>query len=330
MLYKPLERHPKEIIDVNIIKKFLSPPNRYPGKSSTLNEIGQVWERVLSRWTLSSIDVFKSLENKDIDELKHIYENYYIYGVSDGASTGKAFECENNGGNSKNYKINKNKRNQNRILQLGQFLEIEHNDVHDVINLINKKYNLPPQINNGQTWGWWYDSLFIHFELADYIYFLETVLTVLKDLNLTKTLFLGDGSGVLSTLIYNNYNINTSYHIDLGHFLLKQYINNHNNSNIHYHYAEEFDPSTVMDVEILINQDSFPEMSDESVEKYIKSLVFNKIPYVLSYNKNVTFEGNCKHSDWKSKLLENGYKVISKLSPTMREGYKIELFKLQN
>ena len=45
----------------------------------------------------------------------------------------------------------------------------------------------------------------------------------IEQLNITKTCFLGDGSGLLSTLVYSNCNIKSSHHIDLSHFLVKQY-----------------------------------------------------------------------------------------------------------
>ena len=325
-----LTRHPKLQIDINTINKFFTCSNSYPGKPATLQEIGPVWETVLSDWTLSSVDIFTAIENKDFESLIKIYENYYIQGVSEGASTGKAFESKDIGGVGENYKHQKNIRNINRIKQLGVFLGIESENLYDIIHSINDRISIPNSINQGQTWGWWFGDIFVHFELSDYIYFLDSISTVLKDLNLTKTIFLGDGSGLLSTLVYNNCNINSSYHIDLGHFLFKQFLNNPDRNDIQYYYAEGFNPSTPMEAEILINQDSFPEMSDESVKKYIKNIKLNEIPYVLSYNKSVTFEGGCIHSDWKSELLKQGYTLISSLSPTMREGYVIEVFELKN
>ena len=141
---------------------------------------------------------------------------------------------------------------------------------------------------------------------------------------------MGEGSGVLSSLVYSNYNIQKSYHIDLGHFLVKQYLNNPNNPNFYYYYAENFKNNTVCDSEILINQDSFSEMNDESVYRYAKNAKFNKTSYILSYNKETTFEGGNKHSDWKSILLDVGYISERKIKSLINDYYYIELFKLKN
>lgn len=72
-------------------------------------------------------------------------------------------------------------------------------------------------------------------------------------------------------------------------------------------------------------------MSDESVVKYINHAKHNKIPYILSYNKEVTLEGGNPHSDFKKIILANNYVSELRINPTiMREGYKIELFKFVN
>ena len=69
-------------------------------------------------------------------------------------------------------------------------------------------------------------------------------------------------------------------------------------------------------------------MSDESVNKYINNAVINKIPYILSYNKEVTFEGGNPHSV-SSIILNKGYTSEYRTNTIMREGYIIELFKLK-
>ena len=69
-------------------------------------------------------------------------------------------------------------------------------------------------------------------------------------------------------------------------------------------------------------------MSDESVEKYVKNIKYNNVPFILSYNKEVTFEGGNTHSNFKSIILNYGYSSVYKTNTIMREGYIIELFKL--
>ena len=322
-------RHPKQEIDKNVFKDFFQKFGKYPGKQSTINEIGPVWEYVLNRWTNSTVDVFKALEEEDFQNLKEIYENYYIQGVSEGASSGKAFLNEHEGGNGYEYKSNKSKRNIERFKILSKHFNYKTNNINEIYDFLLNDYKIPQKPNSGQTWGWWHNDIFIHFELADYIYFSEIIINLLKKLNLNKTMFIGEGSGVLSSLIYDNYDITSSHHIDLSHFLIKQYLNNPYN-NINYYYAENFEENTVHDAQILINQDSFSEMSDESVYRYIKNAKFNKVPYILSYNKETTFEGGNKHSDFKSILTELNYIQKSKVTSIMNDYYSIELFELKN
>ena len=320
-------RYPKKEIEKDIFSKFFTKHGKYPGKEKTHLEIGSVWEQCFRNWTTSTVDVFSAMEEENLTQLKEIYENYYIYGVSEGASSGKALSDE--GGNGYQYKLNKSKRNINRANILSNYLGLELNDPQTIYETLSKKITIPESPNQGQTWGWWYGDMFIHFELADYIYFFHIIKQVFDQLNITKTCFLGDGSGLLSTLVYNNYNITSSNHIDLSHFLLKQYLNNHNNDNINYYYAEDFKENTVYNADILINQDSFPEMSDESVHKYVKNAKLNNVTYILSYNKEVTFEGGNPHSDFRSIIFSYGYSSIYRTNTIMREGYMIELFELK-
>ena len=317
-------RYPKKEIDLNIFKSLFDKLPKYPGKESTIKEIGPVWEKCFRNWTLSTTDVFQCIENKNLQGLKEIYENYYIDGISDGASSGRAFEKE---GNGDEYKLNKSKRNIERAHILSNYLDLGNN-IDEIYNTLFNTINIPVTPNYGQSWGWWNGDNFIHFELIDYIYFLHHISQILDEYNLTKTCFLGDGSGLLSSLVYENHKISSSTHIDLSHFLIKQYLNNHKKSYIKYYYAEEFDYETIHDSQILINQDSFPEMSDKSVEKYIKNIKHNNVPFILSYNKEVIFEGGNPHSDFKSIFSKYGYKSIFRTNTIMRPGYVIELFHL--
>ena len=323
-------RYPKEDISISHFKNFFNKFGKYPGKLSTITEIGPVWKQVLSEWTNSSVDVFKSLEDENFQELKEIYENYYVQGVSEGASSGKAFEGESKGGNGEQYKYKKTQRNIKRFEIISKYFNFDTNNIGKIYSLLLDKIKIPQKPNVGQTWGWWYNDTFIHFELAEYIYFSDIIFNIFKELNISKTTFLGEGSGVLSSLVYDNYNIKNSHHIDLSHFLIKQYLNNVDNPNIHYHYAEDFKDNTLCDSEILINQDSFPEMDDKSVYRYIKNAKFNNVPYILSYNKSTTFEGGNRHSDWKSIILNFGYVPKKEIKSIINEYYTIELFELKN
>ena len=92
---------------------------------------------------------------------------------------------------------------QNQDLDIGKFY-----------SELYKKYYIPKTINVGQTWGWDLGDNFVHFEIQDYIYFLDIITKVLESYNLNKT-FIGDGSGVMSSILYQNYDIKSSIHIDM-------------------------------------------------------------------------------------------------------------------
>ena len=94
-------------------------------------------------------------------------------------------------------------------------------------------------------------------------------------------------------------------------------------------FSKNFKENTIHDAQILINQDSFSEMSDESVYRYIKNAKFNNVPYILSYNKETTFEGGNKHSDFKSILLNLNYVSKRKVTSIINDYYSIELFELK-
>jgi hypothetical protein len=323
-------RYFKKEININLFEEFFKKCGKYPGKEKTNSEISGVWDRVVSRWTTSNVNVFDIMEEENLIKLKEIYENYYVDGISEGASSGKALEDEV-------YRSSKSKRNIDRVKPLQEYLGIkppEPNNfisAHEVYNILNKKLTIPESINIGQSWGWWYGDVFVNFELADYIYFSDIVIKILDECKLDKTFFLGDGSGLLSTLVYNNYKVKSSYHVDLGHFLLRQYLNNYNNTaEIDYHYAEDFRTDFIHNSEILINQDSFPEITPESVEKYIENARLNNVSYILSYNKEVTFEGGYTHTDFRTIIINNGYTSKRRFESIVRSSYVIELFEFNN
>ena len=328
-------RYPKKEINPDLFHKFFSKYGKYPGKEKTMLEVGPIWERTISRWTTSTVDVFNAIEKENINHLKEIYENYYIYGTSDGASSGKSFLDKAEGGNGEKYKLNKAKRNHDRAKILSHYLNLDSTDNYEIYNMLSKKITIPESPNHGQAWGWWHNDIFIHFELMDYIYFFDTISKLLSENSITKTCFLGEGSGLLSSLVYSNCNITSSTHIDLSHFLLKQYLDNHNNDNINYYYAEDFKEDTMYNADILINQDSFPEISDKSVDRYIKNAKLNKVPYILSYNHDFYGEKSQNtqqykdlNSDYRTIILNHGYTSIYTTDTIMRPGYLIELFEL--
>lgn len=314
-------RHKHIQIDKKIFESFFEECGTY--FSQDLNtSASPIWNRVINNET--GTEVFDSIEKKDIDKLKELYEEYYVHGISEGASSGKALSNEK-------YRHDKSQRNIFRIKPLAVHLEDykENEDivVNDYMKKIFERYKIPNEINIGQTWGWNIGDNFVHFELIDYLYFLDIIQKILKEYNLDKTFFIGDGSGLLSCLLYNNYNIQKSTHVDLSHLLLRQYINNsHCDVDVKHIYAENFDGDMKHDTQILINQDSFPEMPLTSMEKYIKNMDDNNVPFVLSYNIENGTEFNPNHIDYRKVLSDNGYESVWRHFSTVRPPYVIELF----
>ena len=90
-----------------------------------------------------------------------------------------------------------------------------------------KRFNIPKTINIGQTWGWNIGDNFVHFEIQDYLYFLDIIQKILESYNLNKTFFIGDGSGFIEFVYYIKIIIlNLQLMSILSHLLLRQYINN--------------------------------------------------------------------------------------------------------
>ena len=109
----------------------------------------------------------------------------------------------------------------------------------------------------------------------------------------------------MSSILYENYDIESSIHIDIAHLLLRQYINNvESPTEVQHIYAENFDEEMKHDTQILINQDSFPEMPIDSMEKYMRNMDNNNVPFVLSYNieNGITF--NPHHIDYRKVILD--------------------------
>ena len=317
-------RYPHKQINLKVFKNFFNECGPVTRRETNL-EISPLWERVLNLYT--GHDVFKKIESQDVESLKEMYENYCVNGISEGACAGKEFTDEN--GNFIEW--DKTKRNVERVKPLSDYFEYDTSEPEKVYKLLFDKFKVPQSINIGRAWGWQYNDIFVNFDLADHFYCLDVIIKILKQYGLNKTMFIGDGSGTLSTLLYNNFKIKSSHNIDLSHFLLRQYINNYNgdnNTKVNYHYAEKFDVNCKHDTQIIINQDSFPEIKTESVQKYIGNAKLNKVPFILSYNIENGKSFNKHHSDYRSIILNQGYNSIWRYASTLRPPYVFELFHL--
>jgi len=314
-------RYKKQTIDKKLFKDFFIECGDY--KRDNLNkEASPIWTEIYDK--TSGYDVFDLIKKQDISNLKSSYEEYYINGLSDGATSGKALEDDKN-------REEKTKRNLLRSKPLAVHLKMSEQkqdlNLTEFYDNLYEKITIPKTINIGQSWGWDIGKNFIHFEIQDYIYFLDIITKILESYNLNRTCFIGDGSGVMSSLLYQNYDIESSIHIDIAHLLLRQYINNvESPTKIKHIYAENFDEDLKHNTQILINQDSFPEMPLESLEKYIKNMDDNNVPFVLSYNIENGTVFNEHHIDYRKVILDSGYESVWRHNSTVRPPYVFELF----
>ena len=113
-MMKEIVRYPKEQINVDIFKSFFDNCGNYD-KYNTNLEVSPIWEKIYDRWI--GDDVLKAMESRDFDKLKSFYEDYYVSGISEGASSGKAFSNEE-------YRLSKVKRNTDRTAALVNHFEL--------------------------------------------------------------------------------------------------------------------------------------------------------------------------------------------------------------
>ena len=167
------KRYKKQNITRKIFSNFFEECGDYNQYYLTI-EASPIWTDCYDN---HDYDVFECLENKDVDKLKELYENYYINGLSDGATSGKALENEN----TRKSKSDRNlQRTYPLAIHLKMIKEEENLDGKDFYNKLYQKYNVPKTINIGQTWGWDIGDNFVHFEIQDYIYFLDIIQKILK------------------------------------------------------------------------------------------------------------------------------------------------------
>ena len=317
-----MKRH--EVMDLNkdTIDDFFKNAGKYPGKEATKEGLSPIWNKVFSKY---GMDIFDLLEAQDSVALVKAYSNYYANGISDGACAGRKLE-------SFFHRLKYTIRNKRRLkLAYSCFLSDSNGcdisntlNEHEIIRLIYSKFSISSKINIGRPYGWNYDSIFFHAELTDHIYFANFILSVSNAFNCRSVGYLGDGSGILSSVVNSNaHNLNKRVYIDLAQYLLRQYIVNDVSKTDQFIYAESFDRSQIDNIDLLVNQDSFPEIPEETLDEYFQLIDEGKIKYVLSYNHENYNDG---HSDYRSLLIKHGMSSVFRTCSTLRKNYVIELF----
>lgn len=293
-------------IDEIEFQKFLLSINQNNSKLD--KSISSIWRNVLKIYKIQN-DVSKL----EINQLINIYSSYYQNGLSDGACAGARME-------NMLYKIKYFFRELNRLRIIKKIINKK-----TYINLSLKNLPLSPNVFTGEIWMLKVDDIEIPLEICDHLYFL---LTIFEDLKIAASqdksfLFIGDGSGLLSNLILNLFSVKKAIFLDLPQFLIRQYIvNNEFIEKLEFYTPSNFD-SLKTDEYIIINQDSFPEIPKEDLDKYTNAKLIKNKSKIYSYNQKPIDD---QHSKWNDILKYNGWDLLFSKQSSSRRKYFLEVY----
>jgi hypothetical protein len=275
--------------------------------------ISPVWEKVFLKFGKSKLN--EAQDKIDLSELKQSYEDFFINGLSDGACVGADLTRPRS---AIKYAIRGNSR--------FKLLNKHYDFVEKKLNLDSIKVST--EMLSGKPWLQKVAGKWINPEILDHLYFYE----ICKDLPVPKRniLFIGEGSGLLSNIYMNNADVQNAVFIDLPHFLIRQHIVNYNLNNIRKSYiTPDQHENLVADKQrrVLVNQDSFPEIPEEYLNKYFDLIDIGYITDVFSYNKKDFSHG---HSNYREMLLKRNIKCNISVESVMRKGYFIEWYSKNN
>ena len=276
--------------------------------------ISPVWEKVFSKFGETNLN--KSKNEIGSIALKENYENYFVNGISDGACVGADLHRPRS---AIKYAL----RGKERYRILNKHYEFKGDKRLDLENL-----NLSPELLSGQPWLQKISHKWINPEILDHLYFYE----ICKDLPVSKKniLFIGEGSGILSNIYMNKTDVQNAVFIDLPHFLIRQHIVNYNLDNISKSYITPDQLGNLVpdnQSRVLINQDSFPEIPEEYLNRYFDLIDIGYITDVFSYNKKDFSDG---HTNYREMLTRRNIKCNISFESVMRKGYFIEWYSKNN
>lgn len=269
------------------------------------NALSPVWETVFKAFPAAQGVNSKAAST---DVIKELYENFFKNGLSDGACAGLGMESARIA-----YRYWRRTRYRHRTLRkLKNSMGVEENVLKSSLLL-----------NSGCPWlindrGKKYNP-----ELLDHEYFCWQILNF-DDFSDATVLFIGDGSAILSNLIMNNMTIKEAVFIDLPHFLIRQKIVN---SDIQV-TKSFWTPHTAVTKKIngrvvIINQDSFPEITEYWLNQYFKIPNDDSKLEIFSYNK---IDRSVGHSDYHAVISQNNLKRRYMFESLMRKDYYFEYF----
>ena len=326
-----IKRKDKVQLDETILIKCLEMIKSNINFKNSIFIASDIWRDSLKE-RLSKIEYL--IYRKEISEIKKLYESLYISDLMEGAvshqndiniikkiSQGTRFHFRKN-------LVNKIISEKN-INYLG--------NVHNIISSDIYNYGCPlsHKLKNNK---------FVNIEYPDELYFSYFIYEFLKIYDYTEICFIGDGSGLLAPLVvYANKKLlnksKSKYRIvDFAHFAIATFLRiNSKDNDILITLPEEihkFEKGKACEgslpkingKRLIINQDSFPEMSSTSLITYLNNQ--SEETHILSYNQRAGY--NKKHSDH-IKIINNlNYVLFKEENSKLRSDYFLSFFKFNN
>ncbi len=314
-------------IPESIINNYFEEVGKPLNKEDT--SISSIWVKVFNRYDKSAS---RNLYDEPSHVITNLYENFFQNGLSEGACAGQAMN-EFSG----RYKIMKRekKRLSSLFLHLNPGVDKSYSrfsnsfkankgQLKSITNFLSK-VKISRNLLSGNPWMNDINDDQYLLEIVDHFYFFDIIDKYHKSTPL-KPIFIGEGSGILSNILLNyREDVRDSVFIDLGHFLLRQYIANFDLSEKvnAYVYAQDFEINKITGHGYtIINQDSFPEIPEESLNKYFQLIKNKVVSRVMSYN-HLDLRG---HSDYRKMLVSYFGEPKVRFESPMRPGYFIEIF----
>ena len=208
-------------------------------------------------------------------------------------------------------------------------------NINNLYEKIEKKIPIKNLPNIGSPYGYSWKGSVINYRFLESIYWNLTIQNFLKIKNLEKIniLEIGAGSGLNSLIFYSFFKkkINNYFLVDIPHILLFQeyYLKNAllekdeikkftfiENSNLDKIYNQQ--------INIFLNKDSFPEISNEEAEKYLDFISRNKNSYLFSVNHESKISGQNNLFERLKKY--NNIHLIEREEFNIRKGYVKEIY----
>ena len=207
--------------------------------------------------------------------------------------------------------------------------------IYQLYKEIEKKIPISNLPNVGSPYGYqWKDSV-INYRYLESVYWNLTIKNFfkIKDFKKINVLEIGAGSGLNSFIFFSFFNnkIDNFYLVDIPQILLFQEYFLRNtliaNKNIKkFKFIENLRLNKISNkkIQIFLNKDSFPEISDEEADKYLNIISKNRGAYFFSVNHESKISSQKNLFD-RLKKYDNFY-LISREEFPIRKGYVREVY----